>query len=246
MVNYGEKYLYRGIIIMKIKAVGFDIGQTIIQYNKPLNWKSLYRPALEQVLLKCGIPITEDKILKGIEILSKYNTRINHREYEVSSDIIFTNILSSWNVDRTVIDNAKNAFYLFFQQEAHPFEYVEELLKQLKLKGIKICILTDVAYGMDNKYSLNDIKSISQYIDIALTSVDVGYRKPNEKGFKLLLDRLNINSEEMIFVGDEEKDMIGANNTGIYSVLINRDDMVKDYSQNYTINNLLEILDIIR
>lgn len=73
---------------MNIKAIGFDIGQTIIQYNKPLNWKALYRPTLEQVLFKCNIPITEDKILKGIDVLSKYNTRIRYREYEVSSDMI--------------------------------------------------------------------------------------------------------------------------------------------------------------
>jgi putative hydrolase of the HAD superfamily len=229
---------------MNIKAIGFDIGQTIIQYNKPLNWKSLYRPALEQVLFKCNIPITEDKILKGMDVLSKYNTRINYREYEVSSDIIFTDILDSWDVDMNAIDNAKSAFYLFFQQEAHPFEDVIELLTQLKLKGIKIGILTDVAYGMDNIYSLNDIKSISEYIDVALTSVDVGYRKPNEKGFKLLLERLNVNPEEMIFVGDEEKDVSGANNVGICSVLINRDNILKDYSQHYTIDNLLELLNI--
>lgn len=229
---------------MNIKAIGFDIGQTIIQYNKPLNWKSLYRPALEQVLFKCNIPITEDKILKGIDVLSKYNTRINYREYEISSDIIFTDILDSWDVDVNVIDNAKSAFYLFFQQEAHLFEDVIELLTQLKLKGIKIGILTDVAYGMDNIYSLNDIKSISEYIDVALTSVDVGYRKPNEKGFKLLLERLNVTPEEMIFVGDEEKDISGANNVGIWSVLINRDNILKDYSQHYTIGNLLELLNI--
>ncbi len=229
---------------MNIKAIGFDIGQTLIQYNKPLNWKSLYRPALEQVLSKCNIPITEDRILKGVDILSKYNTRINYREYEVSSDMIFTEILNRWDVDVEIINDVKSGFYLFFQQEAHPFEDAIELLTLLKNKEVKIGLLTDVAYGMDNIYSLSDIKDISKYIDIALTSVDVGYRKPNERGFQLLLKGLNVTPEEMMFVGDEEKDIKGANDVGICSVLINRDSIIKDYSQQHTISNLLELLSI--
>ena len=30
------------------KAVVFDIGQTLIEYNNPLNWSKLYRPALKE------------------------------------------------------------------------------------------------------------------------------------------------------------------------------------------------------
>ena len=31
------------------KSVVFDIGRTLIGYDKPLNWASLYRPALEHI-----------------------------------------------------------------------------------------------------------------------------------------------------------------------------------------------------
>ena len=34
-----------------IKAVVFDIGETLVRYNKQLNWSKLYRPALK-VLVK--------------------------------------------------------------------------------------------------------------------------------------------------------------------------------------------------
>lgn len=33
------------------KAIVFDIGQTLVGYNKPLNWSALYRPALEHYLM---------------------------------------------------------------------------------------------------------------------------------------------------------------------------------------------------
>lgn len=38
----------------------------------------------------------------------------------------------------------------------------------------------------------------------------------------------------MIYVGDEEKDIIGANSLGIYSILINRTNNTIEYGQKKT------------
>lgn len=32
---------------MRIKAIGFDIGGTLVNYNKPLNWSASYRDAIK-------------------------------------------------------------------------------------------------------------------------------------------------------------------------------------------------------
>ena len=37
-----------------VKAIVFDIGQTLVEYKMPLNWSKLYRPAFESVADKCG------------------------------------------------------------------------------------------------------------------------------------------------------------------------------------------------
>ncbi len=95
-----------------------------------------------------------------------------------------------------------------------------------------------MAYGMDNAFSLEDIAVLSDFIDIAITSVDVGYRKPNSAGYLKLLNSLDIYPDEMIFVGDEEKDMIGAKKAGIVSVLINRSKEKKDFGQDDTLESL--------
>lgn len=34
---------------MQIRAVAFDIGQTLCYYPLPLNWSRLYRPAFEEI-----------------------------------------------------------------------------------------------------------------------------------------------------------------------------------------------------
>jgi len=72
----------------------------------------------------------------------------------------------------------------------------------------------------------------------------VGYRKPNAQGFKELSKKLGVSESEMMFIGDESKDIIGANNTGMLSVLINRENEEVNYGQKNTIKTLAELLDI--
>ena len=77
------------------KAIIFDIGQTLVEYNKPLNWSKLYKPAFESVSDKCGYTFSEHHYQHVVEVLTKYNTRINPRDYEVTSNQIFTEILEN-------------------------------------------------------------------------------------------------------------------------------------------------------
>lgn len=228
------------------KAVVFDIGQTLIQYNKPLNWSSLYKPALEYMAEECNYFISDDQVKQIIAILTKYNTRVNPREYEVSSDVIFDEIFDVLNESKDGISKAKEAFYQYFRREAYPFDEVKETLSELKALGIQTATLSDVAYGMDNIYALEDISSIVEYIDYPFTSNDIGYRKPHVKGLQIIAEKMGISLEEMIYVGDEAKDMVCANNAGAYSVLINRSNDLKEYNQKKEISSLCELLEIIK
>lgn len=187
---------------MEIKAVSFDIGHTLIKYNNPLNWKSLYKPALVQVLEKCQFPESENHLQKAISVLSKYNTRENPRENEVNSEVIFSEIFDLWNQPYDLLALAKETFYGFFQAES-------------------ICY--------------------DDTVDVVFTSVDIGFRKPNKAGFIRLLQAFDITPSQMIYIGDEEKDIVGANALGIVSVLINRNGDCPNWSQNFTAHSLLDI-----
>lgn len=230
---------------MPIKAISFDVGHTLVRYKNPLNWKSLYHPALEKVFEKCHFDITEEKISLGISILLKYNTRENYREHEVCSDVIFKELFDAWNEDYKYLNTAKEAYYGFFQADAVCYDDTLVTLQEIHKAGIKIGVLTDVAYGMDNAFSLKDIESIQSYLDICITSVDVGFRKPNKEGYARLLQAFDVTPSEMLFVGDEDKDIIGANSMGIGSVLINRNYNVIQWGQKYTISSLLELVTLV-
>lgn len=227
------------------QAVVFDIGETLVGYDKPLSWSGLYRPALEYIAEECKFNFTESDYQCAIEILTKYNTRINPREYEVSSTQIFEEIVSSLNLLVKNIDDMIYRFFSYFRRESFVYPEVEGVLIQLSARGIKIGTLSDVAYGMDNEYVFQDIETLKKYIDYPLTSNDVGYRKPCTQGLELLARKMKIDISECVFVGDEEKDMVCANAAGAYSVLINRGMETKEYGQKAEVSSLHEVLDIV-
>jgi putative hydrolase of the HAD superfamily len=232
-------------------AVGFDLGETLFTYrDTPLSWAELYRPALQHVAAKCGLVLDEQKMRRAETILAAYNTRLHPRTQEVSAHSIFEAILVAWNEDVTQCCTAAiEAFFGFFQQKLFAYPEAEETLRMLRQSGLAIGALTDVPYGMPRAFVLADLATcgLEGLIDRVLTSVDVGFRKPDSRGFTRLVSELNVAPDEMIYVGNEPKDIAGANAAGLRSVLIARDlSHAREFGQWKTITCLTELMELIR
>ena len=226
-----------------MKSVAFDLGDTLIYYeNVPLSWKNLYREALIKIMDAIPIPCTEERLHNAEHVLSLYNTRMNPRDYEVTDDEIFNAVLNNWGADCRNVGQAIHVFFSFFQQRSKVYEDTVNVLEELKRKNIRIGILTDVPYGMNKPYVQRDIWPIQEYIDVLLSSVDVGYRKPRTEGFAQLARELGTAVDQMIYVGNEQKDITGANQSGAVSVLINRKQQAVDWGQRYTVSSLSGVL----
>ena len=230
---------------MRIKAVVFDIGQTLVHYPIPLNWSALYRPAFEHIEQKLGLSLSEEAYEHIGETLAKYNTRINPREKEVSSDLIFSEILEGTGIPPELKETVKKEFYDYFRCEAHIYPEAEEALAKLDRKGIVTATLSDVAYGMDNKYALEDIRPLLKYIRYPYTSNDTGWRKSSSKSLLTLAEKMGVQPRETAFIGDEIKDVMCAKGAGAVSVLINRTGEEKNYGQDYEIKDLREVIGLI-
>jgi putative hydrolase of the HAD superfamily len=68
-----------------MKAICFDLGDTLINTGHSLSWADNYKNALEKGfrLIK-RIPTDNDYFICS-RILTKYNTRVNPREIEINS-----------------------------------------------------------------------------------------------------------------------------------------------------------------
>jgi putative hydrolase of the HAD superfamily len=226
-----------------MKAIGFDLGETLVFYHgTPLSWSSAYRDALDGVATRCGISPTPEQVLSATCILEHYNTRLHPRTTEVDCDEVFGRILEAWGLrGQEYLCLAIDQFFGFFQRQMDLYEDTIVILSGLRQRGVKLGVLTDVPYGMKRARVLRDLdatSNLSTLIDVFLTSGDVGYRKPEPVGYLQLAAKLGAAPHEMLFVGNEQKDIEGANRAGMVSVLIAREGETHDWGQKAQIKSL--------
>lgn len=233
----------------RCSAIGFDLGETLLTYAEaPLNWVTLYRPALMKVASALETVVTETQINAAESVLASYNTRLHPRIQEVTSEEIFSQALRTWPVNSVQArEGAIEAFFGFFQQSLRAYDDTLSVLHLLRSRGVSIGILTDVPYGMPREFVRRDlaVTGVAPLIDVLLTSVEVGFRKPAPAGFHRLASALEVDATEMIYVGNEPKDIAGANAAGMASVLIDREKKGARLGQTETVHSLLTILELL-
>jgi putative hydrolase of the HAD superfamily len=232
-----------------IRAVGFDLGETLLFYrDTPLSWAAMYPDALAAVASACGVNPTSEQIAAGKQILTQHNTRIVPRTHEIPASQIFSPILKAWLLDPdTHLQIATEAFFSFFQQHMCAYPETNQVLAGLRASGVRTGILTDVPYGMPREFVQCDFDGaeISGLFEVLLTSVEVGVRKPESAGYYSLAKLLGVQPYEMLYVGNEPKDVIGAKRAGAQSVLLDRNGSGENHGQDFTISTLTELREII-
>jgi len=233
----------------KIRGVGFDLGDTLLFYrDTPLSWVSLYPEALRCVAKACKVAPASGQFDAAAQVLSRYNTRIVPRTNEVTAEEILSLVFRSWDHDAIAdLPGAIEAFFTFFQQNMCAYPETATVLAALRQQSIPTGILTDVPYGMPRAFVQRDLDGagISRCFDALLTSVEVGVRKPETAGYLALASRLGIAPQEILYVGNEPKDVIGASRAGVVAVFLDRTGSGGKHGQDFTIPTLLGIRDIL-
>ena len=83
------------------------------------------------------------------------------------------------------------------------------------------------------------------FFDLYVSSTSCRYRKPNIKGLVDIAVYFGIKPDEMIFIGDERKDVLVANDFGCTSVYIDRYNNNRDFGQKFTVKDLNGFYDIV-
>jgi len=229
-------------------AIGFDIGDTLLFYaDTPLDWSSCYSEALAHVAQNCGVFPTAAQLAEARDILRSYNTRVVPRATEVAAEHIFSLILRAWASEpEEYVQGAVDSFFTFFQQRMRPFPETLRVLRTLRAAGRRLGALTDVPYGMPMRFVQRDLDGaqLSSLLDTVITSAMVGVRKPEAAGYLALAASLGVSSDEMLYVGNEPKDVIGAQRAGVRSAFLDRSGAGGAYGQCFTIASLSDIHDI--
>jgi len=99
--------------------------------------------------------------------------------------------------------------------------HLDEVLMELKSRGYKLGLITNTVVSREEhvRMALRRI-DIEKYFDVVVTSVDVGFNKPDEKIFFTALKAVNIKPKEAVMVGNRiSADILGGNRIGMKTIL---------------------------
>jgi putative hydrolase of the HAD superfamily len=125
-----------------------------------------------------------------------------------------------------------------------PYEDTIEVLHAVKASGLKTGVVTNRwLYGMR---VLEDLAyfGLDDLIDVLVSSEEVGFRKPHPLIFQIAMERLAVQPDETVMVGDSyEADILGARAAGIDAILkLNGREVLPEWENERRINDLAELL----
>jgi putative hydrolase of the HAD superfamily len=147
-----------------------------------------------------------------------------------------------------LLDPATDAFFAVFRRSARAFADVADTLAALSPAGAAVGVLTDVPYGMPRRLVLQDLSAagLDSLALATLTSTETGVRKPDPAGFEALAHHLRCAAATVRYVGNERKDMLGANASGMTAALVWRGDApVPAWGQDLTVTSLEQLLPVV-
>lgn len=202
---------------MNIKGIIFDKDGTLFKFDE--FWIPVAKKAAEYIASKVNAPeetvsemLTEIGIDKGISGVLCWGTYSQIAE-------AFSRILKRYDIDcENIKDITSEAFHncLGFGKIVPACENIEDVFSNLKNNGMRIFLAT-----ADDEY-LTDIclqkLGIKKYFDEIFADDGIHRCKPDPYYINKIVDRYNIERDELVMVGDTMTDINFARNGEIMAV----------------------------
>lgn len=210
---------------MPLKAVLFDMFDTLALINREYNYYSSALIGMHHYLISQGINVSFEKFntayIEARDMLyaeAEANLEEPHFNLRVSNAL---KKLGYNNVSSSIVQGATSSFYEVFMKHVHIDEHAMVVLKKLhgkyKLGIISNFAIPECVYKILNNNGLNEL------FDLVVVSAAVNKRKPSPEIFQDALKQMNISADEAAFVGDTmDADVAGAKSVGMKAVYIKR------------------------
>ncbi len=101
----------------------------------------------------------------------------------------------------------EQTYWRTFLSNATLFEGVKELLDEIRLLGIPTAVVTDLTAQIQFRKIV--YFGLDQYFDYIVTSEEAGFDKPHEAPFRIAVDKLQPNGDQIWMIGDNPINDIG-------------------------------------
>ena len=242
---------------MIIKGLIFDINGTVTDINTN-EWHSEIYRVLSNLLLYQGISLSEQEVRDLYYRLLKSQRKDGGEEYpEFDASGIFQEIIDQHATEFTLnLPAAKLEYLPLFLAETFR---AASLFRLQRYRGVKDTIrelqqhyqLAALSDGQ-TAWALPELRAVGllEYFTPVIVSGDHGFRKPDQRLFVMTLKAMQLQPEEVLFVGnDMYRDVFGARQFGLKTVFFNSNQGQQKYEgtePDYIIYTFPELLNAVR
>jgi len=128
-----------------------------------------------------------------------------------------------------------------------PYPEVKRVLEDLKKKKIKLAILSNGTPTLLRE--LVESNNLNNLFDDLFSVEEVRVYKPDSRVYEIPIKKYNIPAKEIFFLSANTWDVCGGGNYGYNAIWVNRNKTQfdnLDYQPKYEIDNLSQLLDIVK
>lgn len=221
-----------------IKAIIFDLDNTLLDFVK---MKQFAVKASIRAMNEAGLNVDEESGYKDVMELymtTGWENQLVFDDYlkqttgEVSNKILAAGVVA--------YRRAREATLLVYPN-------VNKTLIELLKAQIRLAVVSDAPSreAWMRLYYLN----LHHVFDPVLTFDDTGARKPSPKPFKLALDKMNVEPDEALMIGDwPDRDVVGAKQIGMKTIFAMYGDTfgTKESGADWDVNDIYKVIGIIK
>jgi putative hydrolase of the HAD superfamily len=211
----------------KVKAVVFDLGYTLINFSGNLDKVArASHLALVDYLIQLGYDLDREAFAKKFSELMHLYYEQRERdllELPVHGIVLHAleDLVTSYPTKEQVVA-AIHEMYLVTEKHWKLEDDTLSTLDCLQNKGYQLGLITNASDAWDVNNLIDD-NHLRQYFSAIVISAEEGFRKPDRRIFEKAAERLSLQFNEMVMVGDTlHADILGAKKCGMKTVWISR------------------------
>ncbi len=232
----------------RIEVVFLDMGDTLVRLTASLNAAFLHAAA------ESGRAIDDDHLARSlVEVTREVDARSQHEGFAPTEELdrlywrdFNSRLLQKLEVAEHLWDRTHEECERAFVDTANfaIFPEVHETLAALRADGYRLAILSNWSWHLD---MLCKVLALDRYFEEIVISSRVGFSKPHPGIFAHALERMGVEAEAALHVGDNPiADVGGALGVGITPVLLDRTGRDAALTVPHRIGDLRELRGLLR